>query len=144
MQGFLSQCGINKFQPLPSSSQTVSTSAISISAQPFGRVSVSQQQQQQQLAYQQQQQQQQLAFQQQQAQQLALQQQQLVLQQQAQQLALQQQQLAQQQQALRQQQQPSSGQVFLGGQQVYTQPIYSQPVCVFTKNGRVVGYGKLP
>jgi hypothetical protein len=135
MQGFLSQCGIDKFQPLPSSSQTVSTSAISISAQPFGRVSVSQKQQQQaqQLALQQQQAQQQLAFQQQQ-----------------QQLALQQQQLAQQQQALRQQQlalqqpQPSYGQVFLGGQQVYTQPIYTQPVCVFTKNGHVVGYGKFP
>lgn len=133
MQGFLSQCGIDKFQPLPSSSQTVNTSAISISAQPFGRVSVShkQQQQAQQLALQQQQAQQQLAFQQQQ-------------------LALQQQQLAQQQQALRQQQlalqqhQPSYSQVFLGGQQVYTQPIYTQPVCVFTKNGRVVGYGKFP
>ncbi len=142
MQGFLSQCGIDKFQPLPSSSQTVSTSAISISAQPFGRVSVRQKQQQQaqQLALQQQQAQQQLALQQQQAQQqLAFQQQQL---------ALQQQQLAQQQQALRQQQlalqQPSNSQVFLGGQQVYTQPIYTQPVCVFTKNGHIVGYGKFP
>ncbi len=92
--------------PLPSSSQTVNSSANAIS---FGHVSS----QQQQLA-----------------------QKQLALQQQQQQIALQQQQLALQQQQLAMQQ---YGQVFFGGQPVYTQQVYTQPVYVFTKNGRIVG-----
>ena len=130
--GYLSRIGVPMHVPLPSSSQSVNSSANAIS---FGHVNSSGSghvSSQQQLA------QKQLALQQQQ-QQIALQQQQLALQHQQQQLALQQQQ--QQQLAMQQQQ---NGQVFFGGQPVYTQPVYTQPVYVFTKHGKVVGMSRFP